>query len=123
MCPTERFPTAAGAAQDEFVRELSNALKYRDPARPDPQVWLIAAQEGRWLHVDVSDNGLGVPPKMRRSIFQRFVRVEGPNRGPAGGHGLGLAQVAAVARDHGGRPECREGVDGGALFRIRIPLA
>lgn len=102
---------------------LDNALKYRRTDRDDAQVWLEMRQEGRWVVVDVKDNGLGVPRNLRKAVFKRFVRVEGPNRGMAGGHGLGLAQVAAAVEDHGGKVECREGVDGGALFRMRLPTA
>jgi two-component system sensor histidine kinase AdeS len=73
--------------------------------------------------VEVVDNGLGVPPKLRKEIFQEFVRVEGPNRGLAGGHGLGLAQVARTAAAHGGDVVCTEGLDGGARFSLRLAAA
>ena len=44
-----------------------------------------------------------------------------PPRGP--GTGLGLAIVSAVAESHGGSVEAAESGSGGALFRIRVPLA
>lgn len=110
------------ALRDAVGCLLDNALKYRRPDRHDPSVWLELRQEGRWAVIEVADNGLGVPPKMRRAIFDRFVRVEGPNRGTAGGHGLGLAQVAGTARAHGGTIECASGVDGGARFVLRLPI-
>ena len=113
----------AHAVRDAIGCLLDNALKYRSETRDDPQVWLNLTQEGHWVVVEVADNGIGVPPRMRRSIFEQFVRVEGPNRGRAGGHGLGLAQVAAIAGAHGGRCDCREGVEGGASFRLQLPVA
>ncbi len=60
---------------------------------------------------------------MLSQIFDRFVRVEGPNRGKSGGHGLGLAQVAEIMKAHKGDVTCHEGIDGGAKFVLRFPAA
>jgi signal transduction histidine kinase len=112
-------------AQHALIRDalgalLENAIKYRDPTRPS-RVKLIARPAGRrWVIFEVVDNGIGVPPAKRRMIFEPFARVEGPGRGMAGGHGLGLSFVANAARVHHGRAECREGIDGGCRFILRI---
>jgi signal transduction histidine kinase len=74
--------------------------------------------------VEVADDGPGVPAALRTQIFDRFVRGEGPADTAVGaGSGLGLAIVAAVAASHGGAVEVAESEMGGALFRVRIPLA
>ena len=101
---------------------LDNALKYRREDRNDSQVRLDLYQEGRQVIIAVSDNGIGVPKAMRKSIFERFVRVEGPNRGKAGGHGLGLNQVREIVNAHGGTIVCVDGIDGGARFVMRLPV-
>lgn len=105
--------------RDALTNLVDNALKYRDPEKRSA-VWLRVRIERRWVQFEVVDNGLGVPPAMRKAIFERFRRVEGPGRGRAGGHGLGLAFVAEAAQMHGGKVECREGVDGGARFILRV---
>lgn len=109
------------AVRDAVGCLLDNALKYHDERRAEPQVWIVLRQADRHAEIDISDNGLGVPEDMRAAIFQRFVRVEGPHRGKAGGHGLGLAQVAEIVAEHGGTVTCSEGVDGGARFVIHLP--
>ncbi len=119
--PTDTVLGDADALRDAVGCLLDNALKYRDEARPDPRVWLTLRQEGGHVEVEVLDNGIGVPEKLRRTIFDRFTRVEGPNRGRAGGHGLGLAQVAEIVRMHKGAVSCTDGVDGGARFTLRLP--
>jgi len=112
-------------AQQALLRDalgalLENAIKYRDPTRPS-KVRVEARVSGRrWIVIEVSDNGIGVPPAKRRTIFEPFARVEGPGRGMSGGHGLGLSFVANAARVHRGRAECREGLEGGARFILRI---
>ncbi|RME22257.1 MAG: sensor histidine kinase [Deltaproteobacteria bacterium] len=117
-------PTPPVLGDRELLRDainnlLDNALKY---LREDVAglVRLRTSSAGRWVVVEVADNGLGVPEDMRRAIFERFTRVEGDGRGKAGGHGLGLAFVAEAVREHGGRVECREGIGGGARFIIRL---
>jgi signal transduction histidine kinase len=118
---TDEIVGDRSAFRDAVGCLLDNALKYRRDDRNDAQVELRLSQIGPHIVVDVVDNGLGVPPKLRKAIFEPFVRVEGPNRGRSGGHGLGLAQVARVARQHGGTVTCGDGLDGGAAFQLRIP--
>lgn len=110
------------ALRDAVSCLLDNALKYRREDIPS-SVWLTTREEDRWAEIEVLDNGIGVPPGQRTSIFERFVRVEGPGRGKAGGHGLGLAQVAEITAQHKGTVRCEEGVDGGSRFVVRLPLA
>jgi signal transduction histidine kinase len=119
--PTDPVTGDPAAIRDAVACLLDNALKYHDPNKPQKMAWLTLQQEGKNVVIEVTDNGIGVPPEMRAAIFDRFVRVEGPNRGLSGGHGLGLAQVAEIARLHGGTVACTDGVDGGARFTLRLP--
>ncbi len=119
--PTDEILGDGDALRDAVGCLLDNALKYRDPEQAEPQVWLELRQDGKQIEISVADNGLGVPKPMRKAIFQRFVRVEGPNRGKSGGHGLGLNQVREIVEAHSGTIQCVEGVDGGARFVVRLP--
>jgi signal transduction histidine kinase len=118
--PTAEVMGDGAAVRDAVSCLLDNALKYRSEERAS-EVLLELQQHGSWVELSVADNGLGVPAEMRASIFERFVRVEGPNRGKAGGHGLGLAQVLSIAEKHRGTALCAEGIDGGAKFTLRLP--
>lgn len=110
------------AVRDAVSCLLDNALKYRREDI-DSAVWLNLRQDGRTIEIEVLDNGIGVPRDEREAIFKAFTRVEGPNRGRAGGHGLGLHQVAEIARTHRGTIRCETGVDGGSRFVLRVPAA
>lgn len=105
--------------RDALTNLVDNALKYRKPDRRG-NVWIRVHVDRRWVQFEVEDNGMGVPARMRKAIFERFRRVEGPGRGFSGGHGLGLAFVAEAVLLHGGKVECREGVEGGARFIMRM---
>ncbi|MBX2801470.1 MAG: HAMP domain-containing histidine kinase [Myxococcales bacterium] len=119
--PTSEVMGDTAALRDAVGCLLDNALKYRREEIASPQVWLELQQDGRHVQISVADNGMGVPRSMRRSIFQRFVRVEGPHRGKSGGHGLGLTQVKEIVDAHSGTIQCVEGEEGGAKFIMRLP--
>src|SRR5690606_35036994 len=62
----------------------------------------------------VADDGPGVPPELRRKIFDRFTST-----GSHDGFGLGLSIVTAVAEAHGGRVVLDDREPGtGAVFRL-----
>ncbi len=105
--------------RDAVTNLLDNALKYRREDRP-LTVKVRAKVSGRHVLIEVEDNGLGVPAAMRTQIFEKFRRVEGPGRGMAGGHGLGLSFVSEAARVHGGTIECKVSRMGGSTFVMRI---
>jgi signal transduction histidine kinase len=85
----------------------------------------VAVRLGRgngWRFLEVDDEGPGVSPQDRPSIFDRFVRGRTANaRGDSDGTGLGLALVAQHATAHGGRISVTDRPGGGARFRLEIP--
>ncbi|NUR69705.1 MAG: HAMP domain-containing histidine kinase [Hamadaea sp.] len=75
-----------------------------------------------WLEVD--DEGPGVPPADRETIFDRFVRGRAANaRADTDGTGLGLALVMQHAVAHGGHAYAGDRPGGGARFRVEFSLA
>jgi two-component system sensor histidine kinase MtrB len=73
--------------------------------------------------VDVDDAGPGVDPDDTLRVFDRFYRGTGANdRGAARGTGLGLALVADHVEHFGGDVSIATSPDGGARFRITLPI-
>ncbi|WP_380165056.1 sensor histidine kinase [Jannaschia sp. R86511] len=81
---------------------------------------LGAAAAGDRLQLWVLDDGPGVPVADRDRIFERFARA-GTGAARAGGSGLGLSIVAAIARAHGGRVELLSTDGAGAAFVLDLP--
>lgn len=67
--------------------------------------------------IEVHDNGPGVPVERRGDLFTALVTTK-PD-----GNGLGLFSVKACAAGLGGGVEVGDSHLGGALFRVRLPLA
>ena len=72
------------------------------------------------VELAVADDGPGIAPAMRATLFDRFARGTG-DRG--GSFGLGLAIVAAVVHAHGGTVTADASPHGGARFSVHLPAA
>ncbi len=69
----------------------------------------------------VADDGSGVPPGERDSIFERFARLDEARSRDCGGTGLGLAIVRDVVTRHGGTIAVDDSGMPGARFVARLP--
>jgi signal transduction histidine kinase len=96
---------------------LENARRHADG-----QATLVLRQDGTMACISVCDKGPGVPEAYQERIFEPFYRLPGASERD-GGVGLGLSLVKSIALRHGGSVHCRNQVDGGACFEIRLPLS
>lgn len=71
------------------------------------------------IRFSVIDNGPGIPVSERQRVFERFHRTDSGRARTAGGAGLGLAIVQAIAEAHGGQVRA---VDPGNGQGARIEL-
>lgn len=82
------------------------------------------AGDGRWLQVDVRDEGSGMDSEQLKRAGERFgdrERVSGTTNTDR--TGLGLSIVAAIARAHGGELILGNGASGGLLAALRFPIS
>ena len=97
---------------------LENAVKHTHD-HEGIELRAVLTWEGAVL-LEVLDEGEGVPEEALGQIFERFGRAD-PARGrSAGGVGLGLAIVDAIAKGHGGRCTV-ESSSSGSMFALEIP--
>jgi signal transduction histidine kinase len=76
-----------------------------------------ARQEGRDLVLRVADTGTGMPPDVKRHIFEAFYTTK-----PSGkGTGLGLAICKEIARALKGRIDVESEPGKGSSFTVRFP--
>jgi two-component system sensor histidine kinase HydH len=96
---------------------LSNLLRNAVQASPaGANVFARVAAEPDALLYEVRDVGTGIPPGQEALIFEPF-HTQRPL-----GNGLGLAVARRVVELHGGSIQATNHPEGGALFRVRIPV-
>jgi signal transduction histidine kinase len=102
-----------------FQNLVSNALKYR---RDVPLELRISSrqEDGNWWFT-VSDNGIGFKQEYGEKIFGMFQRLV--SRRQYEGTGMGLAIVAKVVENHGGRITVRSEPGVGSTFEFCLPNA
>jgi signal transduction histidine kinase len=83
---------------------LDNALHHTPPGT---HVQLAARHASGKIRLTVSDDGPGIPPEARARLFERFSRADASRS--TGGHGLGLALVAAITAAHHGTVTLSDG--------------
>lgn len=111
-----------GRVSQVVANVLNNACQATSPEGA-VAVRLSWLGSGEFAEVTVRDTGPGVPAEHRERIFDRLVRLDEARDRRAGGSGLGLATARGFARAHGGDLTCEDpGSDGGALFRLVLPL-
>jgi two-component system, OmpR family, sensor kinase len=111
------------ADEGRLAQALRNLLRNAIAHTAENGVVEISVQaEGGRLRFVVDDDGPGIPVQQRAAIFDRFHRLDGARSRDAGGAGLGLAIVSAIASAHGGRVWAEAAPAGGARMVLEIPL-
>ncbi|MFA6110311.1 MAG: sensor histidine kinase KdpD, partial [Candidatus Latescibacterota bacterium] len=99
-----------------FVNLLDNALKHTPEGSP---IEVSASIQNQEIEVRISDQGPGLPAGAEEAVFEKFWR--GPRQGAAG-VGLGLPICRGIVLAHGGTVLAENRLEGGASFRLRLPV-
>lgn len=107
-----------------FENLISNAINYTNP---QAEITVRAWKEGEHLsvenqkvHIEVSDNGIGIPEQDIPRIFDRFYRAH--NSGVnIKGTGLGLSIVKLICDKHDATINVRSKLGEGTTFEIIMP--
>ncbi|GAA4453192.1 hypothetical protein GCM10023189_17910 [Nibrella saemangeumensis] len=118
--------------QQLFRNLISNALKFQQRDKTpavtitcqitdarDLTMLTIDQSRGRWVVIDVTDNGIGFEEKHHERIFQLFQRLHGRNQ--YDGTGIGLALCKKVAELHGGTIKAQSTPGQGSTFTVYLP--
>ncbi|MCP4709639.1 MAG: HAMP domain-containing histidine kinase [Planctomycetes bacterium] len=103
-----------------LVNLLDNGCKYGKEA--DKWVGLKVFREDVMVCFAVSDNGIGLPKRAGRKVFERFYQVDRRLMRQGEGVGLGLSIVKFIVEAHEGAIEVESEVGRGSLFRVKIPV-
>jgi signal transduction histidine kinase len=107
----------ASIDRDLITRSMSNIIRNAcEAAGGEGWVGVSASgRDGKWI-AEITDNGAGIDPAYREKIFEPFFTTRSK------GTGLGLAFALHVIKAHGGTIKAENREEGGARFRVEIPL-
>jgi nitrogen fixation/metabolism regulation signal transduction histidine kinase len=113
--PPELVVTADAALLEQalinLLKNATEAVANRDGAR----IRLSCRVADASVEIAVADNGPGLTPAARESLFVPFFTTK------AGGSGIGLSIARQIALAHDGQLDAAANPDGGATFTLRIP--
>ena len=78
---------------------LENARRYSSPGA---NTTLRLSRGSESVQISVADEGIGVPPEIESTLFDRFVRGEESRNREYGGFGVGLSLVKKIVNVRGG---------------------
>ena len=103
-----------------FDALIENAVEHTGT---DGSIELAVRSDGDLAVLSVSDDGTGIGVSDIGSVFQRFARADAGRSRSAGGFGLGLPIVKAIAEAHGGQVRVSSVPGHGSVFELAVPLA
>lgn len=101
-----------------FANLLTNAIKYSPNGG---QVLVRVGYEEDRATIEVSDQGVGIPPSALPHLFSRFYRVGETMEGTKG-LGLGLYITHRIVEAHGGSISVESELGSGSTFTVTLPL-
>ncbi len=97
---------------------LQNAFKYTGETK---HIVLRAVKDDADVVFEVEDNGVGIPRRELKRVFERFYRVDNLLTRRTEGSGLGLSIAQRIVHAHGGRISVDSAIGRGSTFRIHLP--
>lgn len=97
---------------------IENAVKYSDN---EVCISIEASLTNNRLHLEIKDNGIGIPLQEQGRVFEKFYRAQNIPDANLPGIGLGLSYVRLMVEAHGGSISLQSQPGKGTTFIIEIP--
>ncbi|MCY6370734.1 HAMP domain-containing sensor histidine kinase [Clostridium ganghwense] len=96
---------------------IINSIKYNPP---NTNLTIIVREILDKVEIVIKDDGIGIPKKLAKDIFEPFVRVDSARNSKSGGTGLGLAITKTLIKKHGGSIDLETDKSMGCKFTITL---
>ena len=100
-----------------FSNLVENALQACEESGIVPMLSLSMVANDGTLHMQLRDNGPGIPEHSLHKVLEPFYTTK------PSGTGLGLPVVYAIVNGHGGSMDLHNAAEGGLVIDIRMPLS
>jgi PAS domain S-box-containing protein len=106
-----------GQLEQVFTNLINNARDAMEGA-PKRQLTIRTWQEGNSLCASVQDTGSGMPPAVKKRIFDSFFTTKERGKGT----GLGMSIVRRIVEEHNGRIDLESEEGCGTTFTVSLPM-
>jgi signal transduction histidine kinase len=113
---TTEVGTVPGSRGDVVDAVLNLLVNAQEACAGGGRIVVTTGADAQAAWVAVADDGPGMAPEVRARAFDPFFTTKGEQ-----GTGLGLANVYATARRHGGEVDLDTAPGAGARFTVRLP--
>jgi signal transduction histidine kinase len=119
--PALKIACTPGALSSVLSNLLGNAAKFVVEGSELPRrIAVRVVEEAHSAHVEVEDNGPGIPREAEQRIFEPFRRLSTTRQT---GFGLGLATVKKIVEAYHGQLGVRSRTTKGSVFWFELPKA
>lgn len=102
-----------------LINLIENAVKN---SPEDSVIDVNVKTEGQFAVFEVSDNGKGIPEEEYPYLFESYVPNGKKSSDSSRGMGIGLSICMTIIKAHNGKLEAANKVEGGAIFRFKLPI-
>jgi len=96
---------------------LDNALKYSDAEK---SIWIELESSTDWATLRVFDHGIGIPDRLKKKIFNDFVRSNDRKVTAQRGSGIGLSVARRLVEKMKGTIEVEDNQPNGSVFTVKL---
>jgi len=110
----------SGRVHEIIANLVDNAIKYSFPGK---EIHVSSVKKDKTALIKITDQGFGVPEEAKKHLFEKFYRVDRPDRAQPKGTGLGLFITKQLVERQGGKVWFESEIEKGTTFIFTLPLA
>lgn len=109
---------SAGKLKQVFINFIINAVEAAEKGKAKIHLAITREQSGQYYKIFLTDNGPGIPAKIKNRLFEPFVSSKEES-----GVGLGLYVAHNIIKNHNGEIIHDDSYKDGTRFIIKLPIA